>query len=55
MEIHCQHTYSTRNVKERLLGRRIMIPGGILDLYKEMKNTGNGINEGKIKFSFSYF
>lgn len=31
-----------------LLGKRIMIPDRILDLYKEMKSTGNRVNKIQI-------
>lgn len=55
LEIHCQCTDSTGNVKERSLGSRIMIPDRILDLYREMKNTLYEINKGKIKLNSSYF
>lgn len=48
MEIYCQHIYSIRNIKEMSLGRRIMIPDRILDLYKEMNSTGNRVNKIQI-------
>lgn len=55
VEIDCQHTYPTRNVKEKLLSRGIIIPDRILGLYKEMKSIGSGINGARIYFNFSYF
>lgn len=48
MEIYCQHIYFIRNIKEMSLGRRVIIPDGILDLYKEMKSTGNRVNKIQI-------
>lgn len=48
MEICCQHMYSIRNIKEMSLGRGIMIPDRILDLYKEMKSAGNKVNKIQI-------
>lgn len=47
-----QQTYTTRNVKRSLSGKKKMIPDGNLDLYKGMKNTRNGNYVGKYFFLF---